>query len=70
MTFEDAFQKLQEEFPDLYVVLKYERNPYKYDLRGYAEGKGWSGECKSVNEVIMQLNREEAEPATTGPEVS
>jgi hypothetical protein len=69
MTFDEAFQKLTEAFPDLYITLQYTRNPYKYDLKGYVEGKGWSGDCKSIGEVIMQLNHEEVEPATVGPEV-
>jgi hypothetical protein len=70
MTFDEAFQKLQEEFTDQYIVLRYEKNPYKYDLCGYVEGKGWSGDCKSIGEVIMQLNREEITPEAIGPEVS
>jgi hypothetical protein len=70
MTFDEAFQKLSESFPDQYVVLRYEKNPYKYDLSGYVEGKGWTGYCKSIGEVIMQLNKEDAVPETTGPEVS
>lgn len=69
MTFDEAFQKFTEAFPELYINLTYERTPYTYNLKGYVEGKGWSGDCKSVGEVIMQLNKEDVEPATTGPEV-
>ena len=69
MTFDEAFQKFTEAFPELYINLTYERTPYVYNLKGYVEEKGWSGNCKSIDEVIKKLNKEDVIPETTGPEV-
>jgi len=69
MTFDEAFQKFTEAFPDQYISLTYIRTPYTYLIKGYAEGKGYSADCKSIGEVIMQLNKEDAMPETTGPEL-
>lgn len=69
MTFEEAYQKLEEAFPNQYCTLTYTKNPYKSYLKGYVETKGWSDECSSMEEIIVRLNGKEVIPAVFGPEV-
>lgn len=70
MTFDQAYQKLEESFPNQYVVLSYTRGPNGSSIKGYVEEKGWSSYCNSIDEVILKLKGKEVIPPIYGPEVS